>query len=239
MVKKLLLFCAFLSSLGCIAQDNQDRKYSISVLGGPAVMLSELEQDPGLQFNLGIDRKLNKFIFIETRLGYAVCRGSKPEFISLGGSMDLYNGKLTRSGLSLRSNIISGSLGFAIDYTPVWLEQTSWSARLHAGIGMFGVHSELLYTDRRDSIADSQQSGKLIPNPGFGATVTETYEGRHIFIPFGISIHKELYSRISLVADFGFNLTRSDDLDVVNQAHWTNRDRDHWCTAGLGLVFKL
>lgn len=87
---------------------------------------------------------------------------------------------------------------------------------------MTSIHSEADYYDKK-------------PNRWFH----ETYDGRHVIIPVGLSVQWNCCDKTIVGLDMQGNYLRTDNVDVVNNPDFTNKYFDKYGTLSFSLRYKI
>lgn len=121
------------------------------------------------------------------------------------------------------------------------LRKTQLNLFIGGGWGTF--RSIAWYVDQRLYVGSdyylSHYLGYGRPNPDFGKSVTERYEGRHWVVPFGFGVKHNLGRYFDIGAEYRQTYLRNDDIDVYNTPIWQNRWFDQYSLLNIYGAWKL
>lgn len=121
------------------------------------------------------------------------------------------------------------------------LRKTQLNFFIGAGWGAF--RSKATFNDQRLYIGGdyylSHYLGSGNPNPNLGRDVEETYDGRHLIVPFGVGLKHNLGKNFDIGAEWRQTYLRSDDIDVYNTPIWANRWFDQYSLLNIYGAWKL
>lgn len=121
------------------------------------------------------------------------------------------------------------------------LRKTQMNFFLGAGVGNF--KSRATFNDQRLYVGGdyylTHYLGVGTPNPNLGKDVEETYDGRHMIVPFGFGVKHNLGRYFDIGADWRQTYLRSDDIDVYNTPIQANRWMDQYGMFNIYGAWKL
>lgn len=110
------------------------------------------------------------------------------------------------------------------------------------GAGQGWFRSTATFNDQRLTIGDyylNSYFGQGTPNPNLGQDVEETYEGRHLILPFGVGFKHYLSKSFDLGLEYRMTYARTDDIDVYNTMIWQNKFLDMYSMLNVTIGYKF
>lgn len=229
-MKFLLLCCFVLCSTLSFGQTTQ--KWNAGLSFGSGLLLGELSTHK-LPLHAGFfaERKLGKMLTVGLQFmhfNYANRIDDVDVVAYDRKSWPYITSETLKADFRMKSTGQIWAINLALDITPNWANQEKFSMALLTGIGMGGFCSSATFIDKRDSM------GGIGGNPNYGKTVTETYDGRHWFVPVGMGFTYNLNQKINLGLQAQWCYLRSDDVDLVYNGKF-----DHLLNAYLKVGYRF
>lgn len=111
------------------------------------------------------------------------------------------------------------------------------------GGGWASFHSVATFTDQRLYVGGDyyldHYLGQGKANPNLGKDVTESYDGRHFIVPFGLGVKHNLGRFFDIGLEYRQTYLRNDNIDVYNTPIWANRWFDEYGLMNVFFAWKL
>ncbi|MBS3914734.1 MAG: outer membrane beta-barrel protein [Bacteroidetes bacterium] len=205
--------------------DRRAKKWSLGVGAGPTFFFGDADKvQPSWHAKVFAKYSVSQTFGLRAEYNIGQLRGARDfQFPTL--YKDFFQFKSKFMDYSVQAVFTLGNISFL---RPLRKTQLNF----FLGVGMGNFKSKANYNDQRLYIGGdyylSHYLGTGTPNPNLGKDVEETYDGRHIILPYGFGIKHNLGRYFDIGLDYRQTYMRTDDIDVYNTAIWQNRWFDQY-----------
>lgn len=216
--------------------DRRAKKWSLGVGAGPSFFFGDADKiQPGWHARAFAKYSVSQTFGLKGEWNIGKLRGARDfQFPTL--YKDFYKFKSRFQDFNLQMVFTLGNISFIRP-----LRKTQMNFFLGMGWGSF--RSTSTFNDQRLYIGGdyylTHYLGVGTPNPNLGKDVEETYDGRHLIIPFGFGVKHNLGRYFDIGMEWRQNYLRTDNIDVYNTPITANRWMDQYGLMNVYGAWKL